>query len=84
MLHLTGIECVGYAYQQCITSGISISRESEAEELKELQELVTCYETYLEVLDEGDEDKIKWSISFDERKKILAAKTLEEATKCIK
>ena len=83
MLNLTGIECVGYAYEQCKTSGIIISRENETEALQELKELVTCYEIYLEVLVE-EEDKIKWSIPYLERKKVLAAKTFEEAIKCIK
>lgn len=79
MLSLTKIECIGYAFEQCIANGIEISREDEGDELKELKEIVCCYEMELEALDEGAEAYIKWEIPVDTREAVKNAKRLKEA-----
>lgn len=73
------VECVGYAFEQCYSSDISITREytSDTECLHELKALVAEYEMALEVADPDKE--IRWDISEEVRAKIKAAKTLDEA-----
>lgn len=72
---------VGYAFKQCLRSGISISKEltTDDEHLQELKNLATEYNMALEIVDEpaqlynGIDDKLI--------AKVLAASRLQDCYK---